>query len=419
MKRFKGNAEPEGPGRRTEMVLDALERALTSEEETDELIAHFQSDCAGQDDTDTLPVHLRDPFAVIERGNFLLANGIPSKRPTVETDTYDEELRMAARNGRAIPESVRMVMDADRHAARRLEEQNLSISVSEQCAGKPVSEGASQRGAQTSVDSVTRKQEIEELAELVGDEYAREGRIDPPQIAEAEGLSYSFGLYDECFDGLLECYKGQFHIFINLVTNKSRESPRARFSFAHELGHYFLDWHRRSLEGGAPAHGSFADFQSNNLVEREADQFAANLLLPSKRVKKAARGRIDAEEIVRLANVFGTSISATAMRCARLNLAPLIVMRWTQQGRAWCWSSDEYEERTRNRAFRSIERIPPDSVTRQVLNSGQADGSVASRGTTLATWFPNVRMGSSGDDILVEECIPLGAYGAITVLRPA
>src|SRR5690606_5493803 len=37
-----------------------------------------------QDDTDTLPVHLRDPFAVIERGNFLLANGIPLKRPTVK-----------------------------------------------------------------------------------------------------------------------------------------------------------------------------------------------------------------------------------------------------------------------------------------------------------------------------------------------
>ena len=48
------------------------------------------------DDTDTLPVHLRDPFAVIERGNFLLANGIPSKRPTVETDTYDEELRRSS-----------------------------------------------------------------------------------------------------------------------------------------------------------------------------------------------------------------------------------------------------------------------------------------------------------------------------------
>jgi hypothetical protein len=147
--------------------------------------------------------------------------------------------------------------------------------------------------------------------------------------------------------------------------------------------------------------------------------FAAHLLLPALQVKKVARHRIDAAEIVRLAKHFGTSLSATAMRCARLDLAPLIVMRWTATTRAWCWSSSIFEQRTGNKAFKSIERLPSDSATRQmILDNANEQDTITSRGTTLSTWFPGVRAGSSYDDILIEECISLGPHGALTILRP-
>jgi hypothetical protein len=107
---------------------------------------------------------------------------------------------------------------------------------------------------------------------------------------------------------------------------------------------------------------------------------------------------------------FGTSLSATAMRCARLSLAPLIVMRWYEGRRAWCWSSAGYESRTGNRGFRQLEQIPQDSVTRETL-SGAVD--LPSRGTTLATWFPKIRAGSYEDDLLVEECLSLGPKSTI------
>jgi Zn-dependent peptidase ImmA (M78 family) len=263
---------------------------------------------------------------------------------------------------------------------------------------------------------MARTEEIEELAELLCEEFSKEGCIDPLRIAAAYDITYNHGNYGDWFDGLLECRSRRFHIYINLDTNKSASSPRARFSFAHELGHFFIDWHRTALDRGIPAHGSVSDFQSSAVVEHEADLFAVNLLLPRDKVKRAASKIVDAKEIVRLAHLFGTSISATAIRCAKLSLSSLIVMRWSPGGRAWCWSSADFEQRTGNRAFRALERIPVDSLTRAMLD-GRA-GCPETKGSTLSTWFPSARWGAYDDDILIEECVSLGSHGVLTLLRP-
>jgi Zn-dependent peptidase ImmA (M78 family) len=267
---------------------------------------------------------------------------------------------------------------------------------------------------------MNRDNEIEDLAEFIAKDQRGIGRVDPAAIAAAYDITFNFGHYEDAFDGLLECKASRFHIYVNADSNRGEDSPRARFSFAHELGHYFLDWHRCALERGAPSHGSQSDFESAILVEREADLFAANLLLPREDVRRAAGKHVGADEILRLADAFGTSLSATAIRCAHLNLAPLIVMRWSSSGRVWCWSSERYAQLTGNRSYRALERIPADSVTRQTINHcARNDQSPRKRGTTLATWFPSIWRGSATDEILVEECIGLGRYGALTILRPA
>lgn len=265
---------------------------------------------------------------------------------------------------------------------------------------------------------MSRHNEIEGLAELVAQDHGRCGRVDPAAIAAAYGISFSFGHYEEAFDGLLECKASRFHIYINVDSNRSKDSPRARFSFAHELGHYFIDWHRCALERGAPPHCSESDFASSISVEREADLFAANLLLPKESVRRAAGKRIGVSEIQKLAEQFGTSLSATAIRCAQLSLVPLIVMRWSASGRMWCWSSENFAQLTGNKAYRALDKIPLDSVTRQTIDTGR-ELTTDARGTTLATWFPWICRGSQADEILLEECVGLGRYGVLTVLRPA
>lgn len=396
---------------RTERVLDILEAAVTSEADPDA----STRPAIATEGPEALPEHLRDPFAVLERGRALLRTGLPLRRAAINTD-FDDELRMAARNGKPIPDDLRQRMNEER---ARSEPAPSPKSLPESTAALP----PARTSARTTVAPLSerREDEIEELAALLIAQSSTKDRVDLEKIAAAEGITFSFGHYQDCFDGLLECRNSAFHIYINVDANKGAHSARARFSFAHELGHYFLDWHRTALSRGVPSHGSKADFESGNLAaEREADMFAAHLLLPGLQVKKAARHCIDAVEIMRLADLFCTSLSATAIRCARLDLAPLIVMRWTATTRAWCWSSSVFELRTGNKAFRSIDRIPSDSATRQMLVGGPYENETIKRkGTTLSTWFPGVRAGSSYDDILIEECISLGPHGALTILRPS
>ena len=60
---------------------------------------------------------------------------------------------------------------------------------------------------------------------------------------------------------------------IFIVYNKERHPNRIRFSIAHELGHLYM----------GHVHGSSSlDFGSENFDEKEANQFAAQLLMPTK-----------------------------------------------------------------------------------------------------------------------------------------
>jgi|ERR1051326_4100660 hypothetical protein len=52
------------------------------------------------------------------------------------------------------------------------------------------------------------------------------------------------------------------------------------FTIAHELGHYFLPGHVSYLFGGNEIHLSHAGFVSDDSYEKEADFFAAALLMP-------------------------------------------------------------------------------------------------------------------------------------------
>lgn len=90
------------------------------------------------------------------------------------------------------------------------------------------------------------KAEIENLAEFIADTYCPDEMVDPEIIAIKNGITYSYGHYEDAFDGMLEFVSGDFHIYVNLDTLKKQDHPRARFTFSHELGHYYIDDHRNS-----------------------------------------------------------------------------------------------------------------------------------------------------------------------------
>jgi len=263
-----------------------------------------------------------------------------------------------------------------------------------------------------------RREELEDLASFLADSYFPNDKIDPYRLADNNGITFSFGDYADCFDGLLEYQRGRFHIYGNANRIRDPNYPRARFTFGHELGHYYIDDHRRAMEQGAASVACLTDFQSDNLAEREADFFASHLLMPSDRFSSAARraGRGIAA-LKKLTDTFGTSFSSTAIRYARSDVSPIIAMLWTSTSRRWCWSSTQFSELTNNWAFKDPSRLPRDSETVRLLTD--AASIPLQRGTTLSTWFPRVRQGDRDDRIMVEDVLSIGGYGVITLLYPA
>lgn len=267
--------------------------------------------------------------------------------------------------------------------------------------------------------SPIREQDIAELAEAIAEEYFPASRVEPSEIIKAKGISISFGLYGDYFDGLLEHRNGRFHIFANLQRLESIDSPRARFTLGHELGHYFIDEHRNALAMGlAPSHPSICEYESGLPVEREADHFASSLLMPSKRLRKLAeKTPLGLEGILTIADEFRTSVTSTAIKYARLDIVPCAVIKWSKEGYAWKWLSTETFRARYRKTIESADRLPSESPTARLLTAGNANpGNLLSSGTTASVWFPFIKEQSSQNAILIEQAISLGRFGVLTFL---
>lgn len=168
--------------------------------------------------------------------------------------------------------------------------------------------------------SVFKKNEIGELAESISYHYFRSKVVIPETVAIDNQITFSFGNYEDYFDGMIEHRSGRFHVFLNLDRLSEPQSPRARFTFAHELGHYFLDEHRNALKKGlVPSHPSFNSLNPKNLVEREADYFASCFLAPSLSFRQHCNNTpLNPSLINSLANRFQISISACIFRYKEL-----------------------------------------------------------------------------------------------------
>jgi Zn-dependent peptidase ImmA (M78 family) len=107
-------------------------------------------------------------------------------------------------------------------------------------------------------------------------------------IVESESplLWIEGGDFRNAYDGKLKYVRnpGKFLLFYDNKYDAGLPNgdhhPRTRFSIAHELGHYFIEAHHRYLLGGGTSRGSRSEFRNDNIIEREADAFAASILLP-------------------------------------------------------------------------------------------------------------------------------------------
>ncbi|MET2985585.1 ImmA/IrrE family metallo-endopeptidase [Aureibaculum conchae] len=247
---------------------------------------------------------------------------------------------------------------------------------------------------------------LNDLASSIADYYFPNGQIDPIVIAEKNNISYSFGNYSDSFDGLLECENEDFHIFINLDRLKQAYSERARFTFGHELGHYFIDNHRNSLlKGLSPSHCSLTGFKSKNRAERQADYFSSCLLMPETGFRKYChRKKFEFRIIEELSKKYGTSKSSTSLRFCAIGNHPIMVVYAYANEIKWYWSSNDFR-------FRWLkfgkDKLPEDTVAGEYFT---LDRKVSGTEPIFAMdWF-DIKFSKQADLPFKEHCLANGKH---------
>jgi Zn-dependent peptidase ImmA (M78 family) len=132
------------------------------------------------------------------------------------------------------------------------------------------------------------------------------------EIAAALGLGLQEAEVDG-FDGAL--VRATNLPLGEIVIRKSiREAPRKNFTIAHEIGHFVLSaGDRTSLACAASDVANWSD--SSKDMERQADDFAAELLMPTALVQGIIHGKSPSLQLIEeIARKSRTSLSAAAWR---------------------------------------------------------------------------------------------------------
>ena len=148
------------------------------------------------------------------------------------------------------------------------------------------------------------------LADIL-QKYSKQAPIPVVGIANELGIKvYKTEDFDDRISGLIqkdEHYGGESGYAI--YTNARHPITRRRFTIAHEIGHFYL--HRELIGDGITDDGLYRSRLKGRL-ESEANQFAANLLMPKELVWKFVERGVDTVE--ELAKEFNVSKSAVSIR---------------------------------------------------------------------------------------------------------
>lgn len=166
----------------------------------------------------------------------------------------------------------------------------------------------------TSQGSEARLPPVEYARRLLSELDINELPIYPRKIARRLGIFVWEKEADSSYDGYLISANGAWGIMVN---SSIRSKARKRFTVAHELGHYCIDHHNGT---GYQCFGRDIGVISASARqdEREANEFAVELLMPDRLFRKDVRQlSIGLETINSLADKYRTSMTSTAIRYAR------------------------------------------------------------------------------------------------------
>lgn len=236
--------------------------------------------------------------------------------------------------------------------------------------------------------------------------------INPIVIAESLGILVQPKATTGGVSGMLIRLGNEFGIAY--ATHIDSEGFK-RFSVAHEIGHYRLSGHIDAVLAHGDIHESHAGFVTGDPYEREADMFAASLLMPDALFTREMRSLGDGMQAVEaLAERCITSLPAAANRYVKKASVPVAMIVSTGPRIDYCFMSGPLQDFDGLEWPRKGQSLPAGTETdrfnddpQKIRTALRADGEAE-----LRDWFGGPRSIPG-----TEEIIGLGRYGkTLTIL---
>jgi len=245
--------------------------------------------------------------------------------------------------------------------------------------------------------------------------------IDPLRVAKEEYPRLRVGGRDfgNRFDGKLR-YNSEKRCFALMYNTKydvgylpGAHHPRTRFSIAHELGHYHLEHHHAYLTHGGKSHASINEFRSKNIIEREADAFAASLLLPTGFVRPIINSsELSVARLEGTAEDFQTSLVSTAIRSVQLSHFPCALVGIRQNAVAWTFPSESLIDA----GIYPNKGVLPHNATEPWAEFQSGVGDRSENEGRVRDWFNTYEQDDLARVFVTEEYIPVTSMGTLLVL---
>jgi Zn-dependent peptidase ImmA (M78 family) len=209
----------------------------------------------------------------------------------------------------------------------------------------------------------------------------------------------------ESFDGALLCSRNRLSGRI-IVKKAMREDGRKRFTIAHEIGHFIL--HRERQISCFPVDIARWENTAED-PERQADNFASELLLPSPEVVKLVGDASPSFQlIISLADYFGTTLTATCRKYSEVSPYECAIV-WSVDGRVrWTHPSSRFSH-----WIRIGHELPESTMARQMLNGDRVLGGIHE--VPAEAWISDYRL-PDGATIWEESRLMPFYNGCLTLL---
>lgn len=260
-----------------------------------------------------------------------------------------------------------------------------------------------------------QKIRISKLAEFIANEFSDGNVTLLNEIANFEDVAFYFDNYEDAFDGMLLYDNLNFHIHINVDKGNRQDSKRGRFTFAHELGHFFLDEHRLGLKYGIlEPHTSFHNLHQKSKIEQEADYFASCLLMPMQKFKNCPRNKkFSLDTLTNLSSSFQTSVLSTLIRFGEVGTHEIFAVVSKDNIAQWFVKSNDFPNWKFR--FKIGERVPSTSVAGEYYTLKR---NIINDIVTLDVddWFSSSKEDNRALRPMYEQCYYSDSFGYVISL---